>query len=138
MIPLAQLAIFLGMGDVAAIRRALEACIADTTPVQPVRTVLGPFLDQFRHDRDIDRMLERDSTAHGRSNPRARKSERPEAIQQRYRDDRLTGERRVVDQNSAASEELIVHLNDAHHWTREPSRRGRRPRRPARQSHAHH
>jgi serine/threonine-protein kinase len=58
-IPLAQLAIFLGMGDVAAIRRALEACIADTTPVQPVRTVLGPFLDQFRHDRDIDRMLER-------------------------------------------------------------------------------
>jgi tetratricopeptide (TPR) repeat protein len=58
-IPLAQLAIFLGRGDVVAIRGALEACIADTTPVQPVRTVLGPFLDQFRHDRDIDRMLER-------------------------------------------------------------------------------
>jgi serine/threonine protein kinase/Flp pilus assembly protein TadD len=58
-IPLAQLAIFMGLSDVPALRRALESCIADTTPVQPVRTVLGPFLDRFRHDPEIDRMLER-------------------------------------------------------------------------------
>jgi hypothetical protein len=57
--PLAQLAILMAMGDVDAVRRGLQACITDTTPVQPVRTVLGPFLDQFRHDRDIDGMLER-------------------------------------------------------------------------------
>ena len=57
--PVAQLAVFLGLQDVTAIRGALEACVADATPVQQLRTVCGPFLDQFRGDPQIDRLLDR-------------------------------------------------------------------------------
>jgi serine/threonine protein kinase/Tfp pilus assembly protein PilF len=57
--PVAQLAVWIGLKDVAAIRGALEACMTDATPAQPVRTVWGPFLDQFRGDHEIDRLLDR-------------------------------------------------------------------------------
>ena len=56
--PVAQLTVSTGLGDVAAIRSALEACLADATPAQPVRTVCGPFLDEFRTDREIGRLLD--------------------------------------------------------------------------------
>jgi serine/threonine-protein kinase len=56
--PVAQLMVSTGLGDMAAIRSALDACLADATPAQPVRTVCGPFLDEFRTDREIDRLLD--------------------------------------------------------------------------------
>jgi serine/threonine-protein kinase len=55
--PLTQLSVSLGLREVVGIRTALAACVADQTPVQPLRTVCGPFLDQFRNDREIDRLL---------------------------------------------------------------------------------
>jgi serine/threonine-protein kinase len=56
--PVAQLTVSTGLGDIGAIRSALNACITDATPAQPLRTVCGPFLDGFRTDREIDRLLD--------------------------------------------------------------------------------
>jgi eukaryotic-like serine/threonine-protein kinase len=57
--PVAPLAAFVGLADVVAVREALQACIDDVTPPQPIRTLCGPFLDDLRSDVEIDRLLGR-------------------------------------------------------------------------------
>ena len=53
----APLAIWVGQGDVPAIRRMLTQALAETTPPFSLRVSLGPFLDAFRSDPEIDRLL---------------------------------------------------------------------------------
>lgn len=53
----APLAICVGQGDVPAIRRMLSQALAETTPPFSLRASAGPFLDAFRSDPEIDRLL---------------------------------------------------------------------------------
>jgi TolB-like protein/Tfp pilus assembly protein PilF len=55
-IPSAPLSIYVGLGDHAGMRRALEACIADGAPYAGLRAWSGPFLDEYRDDSDIARL----------------------------------------------------------------------------------
>jgi TolB-like protein/tRNA A-37 threonylcarbamoyl transferase component Bud32/Tfp pilus assembly protein PilF len=51
------LAIYVGQGDVLAIRRTLSQTIAAATPPMLVHVTSGPFLEAYRSDREIDQLL---------------------------------------------------------------------------------
>jgi TolB-like protein/tRNA A-37 threonylcarbamoyl transferase component Bud32/Flp pilus assembly protein TadD len=53
----APLAIHVGLADLPAIRRTLSKMLEETTPPTMLRTTSGPFLEAFRSDPEIDRML---------------------------------------------------------------------------------
>jgi serine/threonine protein kinase/tetratricopeptide (TPR) repeat protein len=53
----APLAIYVGLGDVSAIRRTLAAALAESTPPLTLRVTVGQFLETFRSDPEIERML---------------------------------------------------------------------------------
>ncbi len=53
----ALLHIYVGQGDTAAIRSALSESIAEGTPPFVFRTTSTPFLEEYRSDPDIDRLL---------------------------------------------------------------------------------
>lgn len=54
---LASLAIHTGQGDLPAIRRTLSKTLAEATPPILLRVSSGPFLEAFRSDPEIDRLL---------------------------------------------------------------------------------
>jgi eukaryotic-like serine/threonine-protein kinase len=51
------LAIYVGQGDVPAIRRTLSQTIAEGTPLVTLHATSGPFLKEYRSDPEIDRLL---------------------------------------------------------------------------------
>jgi tetratricopeptide (TPR) repeat protein len=51
------LTIHAGLGDIHEIRRALAAAAAESTPPLTLRASIGPYLDAFRNDSEINRML---------------------------------------------------------------------------------
>ncbi len=53
----ARLAPNVGLGDVPAIRRGLAAALEEVTPPFSLRVTSGVFLDRFRDDPEIDRLL---------------------------------------------------------------------------------
>jgi tetratricopeptide (TPR) repeat protein len=53
----APLAIHVGQGDVVAIRRTLSRALAEATPPFSLRASTEPFLEAFRSDPEIDRLL---------------------------------------------------------------------------------
>ena len=53
----APLAVHVGLGDVPAMRRALAAAVAESTPPLTLRASSGPFLEAFRNDPEINRLL---------------------------------------------------------------------------------
>jgi serine/threonine-protein kinase len=61
--PFSRLAIEVGMGDVPAIRRELKAALDEVTPPFSLRVTGGVFLDRFRDDPEIERLL--DAWFHG-------------------------------------------------------------------------
>jgi hypothetical protein len=52
-----RLAIQVGRRDVPTIRTALAQVLAESTAPSSVRATTGEFLEEFRSDPDIDRML---------------------------------------------------------------------------------
>jgi serine/threonine protein kinase/tetratricopeptide (TPR) repeat protein len=52
-----RLAIHVGLGDLPAIRQALAATMAEGTAPFTMRVTSGPFLEAYRHDPEIDRLL---------------------------------------------------------------------------------
>ncbi len=52
----ARLAIHVGQGDVAALRRTLATAAAEATPPFTLRATSGQFLEDFRDDPEIDRL----------------------------------------------------------------------------------
>ena len=55
--PRALLHIHVGLGDTAAVRRALSETLEEGTPPYVLRTTSNPFLEEFRSDPEIDRLL---------------------------------------------------------------------------------
>jgi len=55
--PLRPLAIYVGQGDVPAMRRMLLKAWAEVTPVGSLILSGGPFLEAFRNDPKIGRLL---------------------------------------------------------------------------------
>jgi hypothetical protein len=53
----AALAIHVGQGDVSAMRRMLSKAVAEATHPLSLRATTGPFLEAFRSDPEIDRLL---------------------------------------------------------------------------------
>ncbi len=53
----ALLHIYVGLGDTAARRRALSETLAEGTPPYVFRTTSSPFLEEYRSDPEIDRLL---------------------------------------------------------------------------------
>ena len=53
----ALLHIYVGQGDLPAIRRALSDALEEGLPPSVFRTTSGPFLEAYRSDREIDRLL---------------------------------------------------------------------------------
>ncbi len=53
----APLAIYIGTGDVPAIRRALAKAIAEAAPPVTLRVTCGQFLQEYRSDPEIERLL---------------------------------------------------------------------------------
>jgi serine/threonine protein kinase/Flp pilus assembly protein TadD len=53
----ASLTIYVGQGDLPAIRLALSKVLAEATPPLTLRGVSGPFLEVFRSDPEIHRLL---------------------------------------------------------------------------------
>jgi hypothetical protein len=53
----APLAIYIGAGDVPAIRRALAKAIAEAAPPVTLRVTCGQFLQEYRSDPEIERLL---------------------------------------------------------------------------------
>ena len=51
------LAIYVGQGDLPAIRRTRSKAVAEFTVPWPVRVTIGPFLEAYRSDPEIDRLL---------------------------------------------------------------------------------
>jgi tetratricopeptide (TPR) repeat protein len=51
-----RLAIYVGLGDLAGIRRALSRAIAEADAPLTVRVICGRFLEKFRYDPEIDRL----------------------------------------------------------------------------------
>jgi adenylate cyclase len=51
------LAIHVGLGDLPSIRRTLSVAVAEAGPPNWVKTTSGPFLETFRSDPEIDRLL---------------------------------------------------------------------------------
>jgi serine/threonine protein kinase len=62
--PFAPLCIYLGLDDLAGVRSALAACVADSAPLTSIRILCGPSLDHYRRDSDIARLID---ALHGRS-----------------------------------------------------------------------
>ena len=58
LIPTAPLNIHAGIGDFAGVRRGLAACMDDGTPVVAFKMFCGLFLDAFRTDSEIARLLD--------------------------------------------------------------------------------
>jgi len=56
--PYGPLTIHVGLGDESEIRRLLEACVADRTPPLCIAVTSGPFLQVYRHDPEINRLLD--------------------------------------------------------------------------------
>ncbi|MSV28397.1 MAG: tetratricopeptide repeat protein [Bryobacterales bacterium] len=54
---LALLAIHTALGDLPAMRRAHEKTLGEPTPAFALRVTIGPFLEEFRDDPEIRRML---------------------------------------------------------------------------------
>ena len=54
---LAVLSIFVGLGDVAGMRQMLSKAFADSEPAFSIQITGGVFLEAFRSDREIDRLL---------------------------------------------------------------------------------
>jgi tetratricopeptide (TPR) repeat protein len=52
----ALLHIYVGLGDIRAIRRTLSKALAEATPPMR-RTISSPFLEAYRSDPEIDRLL---------------------------------------------------------------------------------
>lgn len=50
------MAIYLGKGDVAAVRRTLANAIVETAPPLTLRVTCGQFLEELRSDPQIDRL----------------------------------------------------------------------------------
>jgi adenylate cyclase len=53
----APLTIHTGLGDIPSIRQALAAAAAESTPPLTLRASSGPFLEAFRNDSEINRLL---------------------------------------------------------------------------------
>jgi hypothetical protein len=51
------LAICVGQGDLSAIRRTLSKIVAEAEPALMVRSTSGPFLEAYRSDPEIHRLL---------------------------------------------------------------------------------
>ncbi len=51
------LGIRIGQRELPAIRTALSKVLEESTPPWSVLATMGPFLEEFRSDPDIDRML---------------------------------------------------------------------------------
>ena len=51
------LAIYVGQGDLPAIRRTLSKVVAEADPPLVVRNSSGPFLEAYRNDPEIERLL---------------------------------------------------------------------------------
>ena len=58
-----RLAIHVGLGDVGAVRRELASALEEETPPFSLRVTSGVFLDRYRDDPEIDRLL--DAWFHG-------------------------------------------------------------------------
>jgi len=56
--PAAPLFVAAGLGDVAAVRRGLEACVADATPLLTIKVTSGSFLTPYRADADVARLMD--------------------------------------------------------------------------------
>lgn len=54
----ARLAICVGLGDAAGVRRELTACVSEVTPPFSLRVTSGIFLDRFRSDPEVARLLD--------------------------------------------------------------------------------
>jgi hypothetical protein len=55
--PRAFLHIYVGQGDLPAIRGTLSKIVAEPTPPFVLRTTSAPFLEAYRSDPEIDRLL---------------------------------------------------------------------------------
>jgi len=53
----ALLSVHVGLGDLAAIRRALSQSLAESTPPFAIRAYCGPFLEAYRGDSEIQQLL---------------------------------------------------------------------------------
>ena len=53
-----RLSIWVGLGDVDAVRRELTACVAEVTPPFSLRVTNGVFLDRYRSDPEVARLLD--------------------------------------------------------------------------------
>ena len=53
----APLTVLTGLGDLPAIRQALTTTVAETAPPLTLRATSGHFLDEFRSDPEINRLL---------------------------------------------------------------------------------
>jgi serine/threonine-protein kinase len=53
-----RLSIWVGIGDVDCVRRELTACVAEVTPPFSLRVANGLFLDRYRSDPEVARLLD--------------------------------------------------------------------------------
>ena len=53
-----RLGIEVGLGEMAAVRRELTACVAEVTPICSFRATSGVFLDRYREDPEVARLLD--------------------------------------------------------------------------------
>ena len=54
----ARLGIYVGLGDLDGVRRALTACLTDVTPPFSFRVTTGVDLDRYRTDPEVARLLD--------------------------------------------------------------------------------
>jgi adenylate cyclase len=57
--PIGALDIWVGLGDVAGVCTALRQCLDDKMPLTAVASNCGPWLDQFRGDKEVRLLLDR-------------------------------------------------------------------------------
>ena len=53
----APLGIYVGQGDLPGIRRTLSRALAELTPPFMIRANCGQYIEEFRGDPEIDRLL---------------------------------------------------------------------------------
>ena len=56
--PIGPLTINVGLGNQSEVRRLLEACVADRTPRLSIASTCGPFLEAYRTDPEINRLID--------------------------------------------------------------------------------
>lgn len=56
--PFGRLAINVGLGDESEVRRLLAACVADRTAPLSIASTCGPFLEAYRTDPEISRLID--------------------------------------------------------------------------------